>query len=110
MELVALAPSAECLFCSRDGQPAVLDETQSLYLMPDKFPLLPGHTLIIAKAHRRCFGDSLFEEHEELEALTERVRAFLTDAYGGPVWIMENGVSGQTVFHAHLHLIPRSID
>lgn len=98
------ANSTNCVFCHRRSQPPVLLETPSLYVVPDKFPLLPGHTLIISHAHLRCHAE--FPAEEELEELAGHVRGFLESAYGQPVLMWENGVHGQTVFHAHLHLVP----
>ena len=97
--------SQECVFCTRREQPEILFETRSLYVVPDKFPLLPGHVLVISKEHRRCHAEAPAEA--ELEAAAERARAFLQAAYGVPVLTWENGICGQTVYHAHLHVIPR---
>lgn len=99
----------DCIFCTRHDQPAPLFETPSLYAMPDKFPMRPGHTLIISTEHRSCYGAAPLSLLRELDKATARVRAFLEQAYGGPVLAFENGISGQTVFHAHLHLLPSRI-
>lgn len=96
----------DCVFCTRREQPPILFETRSLYAMPDKFPLRPGHVLIITKEHIRCYGAAPLELLAELDAAAARVRRFLRDAYGESAVISETGVTGQTVFHAHLHLIP----
>lgn len=100
--------SDDCIFCTRRNQPPILFETPSFYAMPDKFAFLPGHTLIISKEHRSCFGDTPLRLLNELDEAATRVSAFLDATYGGPTWVMENGISGQTVFHAHLHLVPGS--
>jgi diadenosine tetraphosphate (Ap4A) HIT family hydrolase len=97
---------SDCVFCSRAEQPEVLFETGSLYVMPDKFPLLPGHILIVSKQHLRCHAEAPGGMEAELESAAARVRRFLRDAYGTAALAWENGVSGQTVFHAHLHLLP----
>jgi diadenosine tetraphosphate (Ap4A) HIT family hydrolase len=96
----------DCVFCSHEQQPAILFETPSLYAMPDKYPLLPGHVLIINKEHRRCYAQAGAEIDAEIEQATARVRRFLAESYGTASLAWENGVFGQTVFHAHLHLIP----
>ena len=95
-----------CVFCTRRDQPEVLLETKSLYVMPDKFPLLPGHTLIISRKHVRCYGAASPELWPEVDETAGRVRQFLTAAYAPEVVGWENGVAGQTVYHAHLHLLP----
>jgi histidine triad (HIT) family protein len=90
-------------------QPQRLFETERLYVIPDKYPLHPGHTLIITKRHLRCYGladDATLRELDETAAL---VRPFLERSYGAPVLALENGIAGQSVFHAHLHLIPLAI-
>lgn len=99
------APGA-CVFCTRIDQPPALLETEHLFVMPDRFPLLPGHTLIISKAHLTCYGAASPALLRDLDAVADRVRRFLERAYGRPVFLLENGVAGQSVFHAHLHLVP----
>ena len=100
----------ECIFCTRKDQPPALFETDRLYVMPDKYPLCPGHTLVICKNHYACYGAAPVEVERELEEAVSTTRSFLTSAYGKPLLTWENGVSGQTVFHAHLHLMPLQID
>jgi diadenosine tetraphosphate (Ap4A) HIT family hydrolase len=95
-----------CAFCRPRPASAILFETTTLLVMPDEFPLLPGHTLIIPKEHLRCYADGSPALWHELDEATTRVRHFLEDTYGAPINAVENGVTGQTVFHAHLHLIP----
>jgi len=97
---------SDCAFCTREEQPAALFETAGLYVMPDKFPMTPGHVLIICRAHLPCFAAAPETLLEELEEAAGRVRRFLREAYGGAILAWENGVAGQTVFHAHLHLLP----
>ncbi len=93
----------ECVFCTRDAQPGVLFETESLYVMPDKFPTRAGHTLIISKAHLPCYAAAP-ELLPELEEAKVRVERFLCESYGGALFSLEHGVAGQTVFHAHFHV------
>jgi len=95
-----------CVFCMRREQPPTLFETPLLFAMPDKFPLVPGHVLIIPKEHVRCYGAAPLAMLDALEAATSQVSRFLSAVYGGPVLINEVGAAGQTVFHAHLHLTP----
>lgn len=96
----------DCVFCSRAAQPAPLFEIGSVYAVPDKFPLTPGHTLVIAREHLACFGAGTEEVWRDLEESAAIARRFLSETYGRPLFVWENGVSGQSVFHAHLHLIP----
>lgn len=93
----------ECVFCTRAEQPAVLFETESLYVVPDKFPTRAGHTLVISKAHLPCYAAAP-ELLPELEEAKARVKRFLREKYGGALFSLEHGVAGQTVFHAHFHV------
>jgi diadenosine tetraphosphate (Ap4A) HIT family hydrolase len=95
-----------CIFCTGADQPDKLFETDRFYAVPDRYPLVPGHVLVISKAHLRCHAQIPPEWEEDLEAAAARVRGFLRAAYREPVLTWENGVAGQTVFHAHLHLLP----
>lgn len=101
---------SECVFCTRAENPTPLCETPTLYVMPDRFPLVPGHILIVSKEHLPCYGAARPETLGELDDAAAMVRRFLHAAYGRSVMTWENGVSGQSVFHAHLHLIPLPSD
>jgi diadenosine tetraphosphate (Ap4A) HIT family hydrolase len=98
--------SGACVFCARIDQPAVLFETPALYVMADKYPLVAGHVLVISKSHRRCHAELPEEAVAELWAAAGEVRRFLREAYGTEALAWENGVFGQTVAHAHLHMVP----
>ena len=68
-----MAPD-ECVFCTRRDQPALLFETRSLYVMPDKYPTVPGHVLIITREHLRCYALATQGVLDELEEAAGRVR------------------------------------
>lgn len=95
-----------CVFCDRQDQPAPLFETESLIVMPDKYPLARGHVLIIPREHIRCYGAAPLALLDELDQAAERVRQFLLESYRLPIVITETGAQGQSVEHAHLHLMP----
>src|SRR5690349_9950451 len=52
---VLMSPDA-CAFCRPRPADVFLFETASLRVMPDESPLVPGHVLIVPKAHLRCYG------------------------------------------------------
>jgi len=74
--------------------------------VPDKYPLLPGHTLILSREHMECYGAAASLTLAELDQVAAQVQDFLRRAYALEPLTWENGVTGQTVFHAHLHVIP----
>lgn len=80
-------------------------ETRHFRVVADHAPLVPGHTLVMPKAHYACYGTVPAELDAELAEVRAQVEAFLTTHYGVVTWF-ENGIFHQTVFHAHLHALP----
>jgi superfamily II DNA or RNA helicase/diadenosine tetraphosphate (Ap4A) HIT family hydrolase len=76
----------------------------------DGFPVSPGHTLIIPKRLVPTWFEATPEEQRALMALVEVVKARLDAEYhpdGYNIGINAGEAAGQTVFHLHVHLIPR---
>jgi len=101
---------APCLFCDI-SQERVISENSIAYAIRDGFPVTEGHTLIIPKDHvDEYFGLSI-EELLGCDNLLKSVRRDLLlvdDSIKGFNIGMNSGtVAGQTVFHCHIHLIPR---
>jgi diadenosine tetraphosphate (Ap4A) HIT family hydrolase len=97
---------AGCVFCHPERTPGELTATPNLRLLPDLYPVAPGHLLVITKRHLPCYGAAEPALLDEVEGLAGLARRFIRDEFEIDPVIWENGVSGQTVFHAHLHLIP----
>ena len=101
--------NSNCPFCTLPTGRVIgqCDLTQTL---TDAFPISPGHTLIIPKRH---FGTYFQATPEELQAISEAINSakillddeFAPDAYN--IGINNGAAAGQTVFHLHVHLIPR---
>jgi diadenosine tetraphosphate (Ap4A) HIT family hydrolase len=100
----------DCVFCAASAHPDPLFETPRLLVIPDLYPLVPGHVLVITRRHESCLGAAGAETLGELPAVVRTAGDFLTEAYGRPPMLWENGVVGQTVPHAHLHMIPIDVD
>ena len=88
----------------------MLLETEATLAIFDAYPVTEGHALVIPKRHVA----SVFElPREELDALWTQisaVRRLLADRYspaGFNVGINDGLAAGQTVPHAHIHVIPR---
>jgi len=100
-----------CPFCTLPRERIWLETPATLTFL-DAYPVTEGHTLVIPRRH----VESVFDLPEgELAALwTElaKVRALLTDKYhpdGFNVGVNDGPAAGQTIAHAHVHLIPRRI-
>jgi diadenosine tetraphosphate (Ap4A) HIT family hydrolase len=77
---------------------------------PDAYPVSPGHTLVVPRRHAPTFFDTSPDEQTALFAAVIEIRRALDAALhpdGYNVGFNAGLVAGQTVMHAHLHVIPR---
>jgi histidine triad (HIT) family protein len=106
----------KCIFCKlANGEipTATLYEDEDFRVILDASPAAKGHALIIPKEHYA----NLYELDDELAAkvlvLAKKMITKLTDVLGcdGYNIVQNNGeAAGQTVYHFHLHMIPRYKD
>jgi histidine triad (HIT) family protein len=99
-----------CVFCHPEFQPEALVAGGLVRLVPDLYPLAQGHLLVISREHLPCYGAADDETLAELDDLSGLARRFIQETYGIDPLLWENGVSGQSVYHAHLHLIPLQLE
>lgn len=99
-----------CVFCQRLQSADLLATNEKAAAFPDAFPLTPGHTLILPRRHEGNFLSLNDEEHAAIWRLVVAVRAIIDRQHrpqGYNVGANVGAAAGQTVDHAHLHLIPR---
>ena len=80
------------------------------FVIYDKFPVNKGHCLIIPKREYADYFESTKEEIEGLNELLFQTKDFIKKKYnpdGFNVGINSGKDAGQTIFHMHIHLIPR---
>lgn len=96
-----------CVFCTPDR--ALLATSALAVAFEDIHPVSPGHTLVIPRRHVATYFDCTAEEKAALWELVERVRQLLADRHpdGFNVGFNAGAAAGQTIFHAHIHVIPR---
>lgn len=96
-----------CLFCTpRD----VTRQNPLAYATRDTYPVSPGHSLIIPFRHCPSFFDLTAEEMAacmELLIAEQRARQDELKPDGYNVGVNVGAAAGQSVFHVHIHLIPR---
>jgi ATP adenylyltransferase len=99
-----------CLFCEIK-KPRILAENQLAFAILDNFPVTKLHTLIIPKRHVPTYfelGQAEINACSQLLKYAKRDSQFQDSTISGFNIGMNNGESaGQTVFHCHIHLIPR---
>ena len=103
----------DCIFCKLANgvfETNTLYEDEQFRVIFDASPATVGHVLIIPKEHYA----NVFEIPEDLAGkayiLAKKVAAVLKEVTGcnGVNILQNNGeAAGQTVFHFHMHVIPR---
>lgn len=98
-----------CVFCAPDEK-LFLRSTRFASVILDRHPVAPGHALVVPRRHVA----SIFElANDELLGLWRLVAWYRTGGAGNVVpdgWnigVNDGLAAGQTVAHAHVHVIPR---
>jgi histidine triad (HIT) family protein len=76
----------------------------------DAMPQAPGHTLVVPKAPSRNLLDADPEALSRLLPVTQKIARAVQAAFnadGVQVVQYNEAAAGQTVFHLHVHVIPR---
>lgn len=106
------AENLNCPFCNLDSGREMIAESLLTYSVYDKFPVNKGHALIIPKRHCGDYFELTPEEQSAIWSMVNTIKQILTDKFnpdGFNVGINVNEAAGQTIPHAHIHLIPRYI-
>ena len=85
-------------------------ETHSFFVLRDRYPVSPGHSLIITKQIRKDYFELTPEEQQELTDVITKVKENILKEYspdGYNIGMNCGEAAGQTVFHFHCHVIPR---
>lgn len=99
-----------CPFCARLTERGLVAESEHGGAFPDAYPLSKGHTLVVPRRHVGSVYELDEWEQADLWALAARVRALLAESErpdGFNVGLNDGPAAGQTVPHAHIHVIPR---
>ncbi len=97
-----------CPFCSPDRE--VIQKSKHCYAIYDKYPVNPGHVLVISHRHVTDYFDLEDGEKAGLWKLVEEMRSFLDEKFhpdGFNVGFNVGKEAGQTIDHVHIHIIPR---
>src|SRR4051812_20944711 len=98
-----------CPFCSVD-ESRIAFANDSVIAFWDGFPVSLGHLLIIPRRHAPAWADLNSAEQAAIWSAIERCQKLISERFhpdGFNVGFNENSAAGQTVFHFHLHIIPR---
>jgi len=87
-----------------------LHESRYFFIVPDKYPVSSGHLLIVSKRHCTDFFELNADEQTELPSLILKAKQLIEQTFspdGYNIGMNCGAAAGQTVFHTHIHIIPR---
>ena len=106
--------SHECIFCAiaaRQAQASVVYEDETVVAFMDLNPVTPGHLLVVPRTHAVGLEDldSATSAHvwSVGHDMARALRRSDVGCEGINVLLCDGEVAFQTVFHFHLHVIPR---
>lgn len=102
--------SGHCVFCQVE-EARVIAGNELCYAIKDAYPVTPLHTLLIPRRHVSDYFDLYQPElnaiHRMLDEQRSDIRKRDKTVTGFNVGINAGEDAGQTIFHVHVHLIPR---
>ena len=102
--------NSECLFCNIPQERIVL-ENDLAYAVRDGFPVTEMHSIIIPKRHIQDYFDLTTDEllacDQLIHSLKEEINNLDSSVNGFNIGMNAGESAGQTIFHCHIHLIPR---
>ena len=97
-----------CPFCEIDRD--IVAENEHSFSILDAFSVSLGHALVIPKQHVSTIFDLKDIEYSACFDLVRVVKDILQNEYSTDAFnigVNCNELAGQTIFHAHIHVIPR---
>jgi len=100
-----------CPFCDPPEDRIFAQDRLAIALW-DGYPVSPGHALIIPRRHIPNWFDATESEQSALLTLANAAKPIIDERHrpdGYNVGINIGAAAGQTVFHLHIHVIPRFV-
>ena len=85
-------------------------ETATTFSFYDKFPVSPGHALIVPKRLVSTYFELTLKEQMASWIVANKVKDILQKKFnpdGFNIGVNVNAAAGQTIWHSHIHIIPR---
>ena len=102
-------PNDPCLFC-RPKQKETIAETEYAVLVTDTYPVSLGHCLVVPRRHIASYFECTEDENRDFRTLILKAKEHLDKQYSPDAYNIGNNnglAAGQSVFHLHIHIIPR---
>lgn len=100
----------DCLFCNPEKGHEIIAESATAYAIYDKYPVSKGHSLIIPKKHLTQYFHLGFRQQMACWYMVNFVKSVLDEKFNPDAFNvgLNNGeAAGQSISHAHIHIIPR---
>ncbi len=111
LEHESVMDSKDCPFCGIEVTSRIIERTGTVMAIKDKYPVTEHHMLIIPVRHTPDFFPLTSKERRDLDALILALRKRLLKSdpniTGFNIGVNCGVSAGQTIMHAHIHLIPR---
>ena len=98
-----------CPFCSVD-EGRIAFSNDLVIALWDRFPVSPGHLLVLPRRHVPAWPDLNSDEKSAIWSAIDQGQTVISERFlpdGFNVGFNQRAAAGQTVFHFHLHIIPR---
>ena len=98
-----------CIFCNIEEESKVI-KNKDWFVIYDRFPVSPGHMLIIPYRHINSLEELYNSEKESFFEILNNTKILLDCIYnpeGYNIGINLGKEAGQTIMHMHIHVIPR---
>jgi ATP adenylyltransferase len=100
-----------CPFCYENIKERIVLEFEDAVAIRDEFPVTEGHLLLIPKNHSANYFALAQKEKRDIDQLLIQLKESLTlkdrTITGFNIGVNCGESAGQTIFHTHIHLIPR---
>ena len=104
---------SNCIFCNVSPK-RIVHEYKHFYVIRDAFPVTPLHSLIITKRHVVSYFQCSKAELEEIPIILDTQKTELKyldgEITGYNIGMNTGEDAGQSIFHCHIHIIPRRKD
>lgn len=103
----------DCIFCKilkGDIPSFCIYENDDFKVILDRFPAAKGHVLILPKEHYKDLFELPESISKQIYPLAQKIASAIKETLGadGINIVQNNGeAAGQSVFHFHMHIIPR---
>lgn len=105
----------DCLFCkiiNKEIPANIVYENDDIMVILDAFPVSRGHCLVLPKKHFANLVECDEKTMIEIAKATQKTATAILKTYGKGINILSNihACAGQTIMHAHVHIIPVDSD